>query len=48
MTGVFINRFVKTRKFMPAGVVLILSLIVGMAMLWIVQRLGTAPTGIPV
>ena len=29
LTGVFINRFVRTRKLMPAGLILILSLAVG-------------------
>ncbi len=29
LTGVFVNRFMRTRKMMPAGLVLILSLAVG-------------------
>lgn len=29
LTGIFISRFVRSRKFMPAGLILILSLIVG-------------------
>ena len=39
LTGVFINRFAKTRKLMPSGVVLALSLVVGVLMLWLVQSL---------
>jgi len=33
LTGMFINRFMATRKLMPAGMVLILSLVVGILML---------------
>ena len=33
LTGMFINRFMATRKLMPAGMVLILSLAVGILML---------------
>lgn len=29
LTGIFISRFVRSRKFMPAGLILIMSLIVG-------------------
>ena len=29
LTGIFLSRFVRTRKFMPAGLVLLLSLLVG-------------------
>ena len=29
LTGIFISRFMRSRKFMPAGLILILSLIVG-------------------
>ena len=29
LTGIFMSRFVRTRKFMPAGLVLLLSLLVG-------------------
>ena len=29
LTGIFFSRFVRTRKFMPAGLVLLLSLLVG-------------------
>jgi uncharacterized membrane protein (UPF0136 family) len=30
LTGVFISRFARSRKFMPAGLILVLSLIVGL------------------
>ncbi len=30
LTGVFISRFARSRKFMPAGFILVLSLIVGL------------------
>ena len=33
LAGVFINRFAKTRKVMPAGVVLVLSLVVGILLM---------------
>ncbi len=33
LAGVFINRFAKTRKIMPAGVVLVLSLVVGVLLM---------------
>jgi|GEM_PF-218863 len=29
LTGIFMSRFVRTRKFMPAGLILLLSLVVG-------------------
>ena len=29
LTGIFMNRYIRTRKFMPAGLVLLLSLLVG-------------------
>jgi len=39
LSGVFINRFVKTRKLMPAGIVLVLSLIVGILLMILRQDL---------
>ena len=33
LTGMFVNRFMATRKFMPAGMVLIMSLAVGILLL---------------
>ena len=39
LTGVFIGRFVRTRKLMPAGVVLLLSLAVGILLIAIRQKL---------
>jgi uncharacterized membrane protein (UPF0136 family) len=29
LTGIFMSRFVRTRKFMPAGLILLLSLVIG-------------------
>jgi len=43
LTGVFINRFAKTRKFMPAGMILVMSVIVGVALMLIQQNLVNAP-----
>jgi uncharacterized membrane protein (UPF0136 family) len=43
LTGVFINRFAKTRKFMPAGMILVMSAIVGVALMLIQQNLVNAP-----
>ena len=43
LTGMFINRFMATRKVMPAGVVLILSLAVGILMMVARQQLTRAP-----
>ena len=40
LTGIFMSRFVRTRKFMPAGLVLLLSLLVGILTMM-------ARTGIP-
>ena len=40
LAGVFINRFAKTRKIMPAGVVLIVSLAVGVVLMLIQQDLA--------
>ena len=39
LAGVFINRFAKTRKLMPAGMVLVLSLIVGILLMMTQQGL---------
>ncbi len=44
LAGVFINRFAKTRKLVPAGVILILSLAVGALLMTILQNLGFSPT----
>ena len=38
--GVFINRFAKTRQLMPAGAVLILSLVVGILLMTLLQKQG--------
>ena len=35
LSGVFLSRFFRTRKVMPAGAVLVLSLVVGAALMWI-------------
>ena len=43
LTGVFINRFAKTRKFMPAGMILVMSAIVGVALMLIQQNLVDTP-----
>lgn len=43
LAGVFINRFAKTRKFMPAGVILVLSLVVGALLMTLLQNLGLSP-----
>ena len=40
LTGVFIGRFVRTRKLMPAGVALLLSLAVGILLMAIRQKLA--------
>ena len=40
LAGVFINRLAKTRKLMPAGIVLGLSLIVGVLLMMILQVMG--------
>ncbi len=40
LTGVFLSRFFRTRKFMPAGVVLLLSIVVGILLVVIRQRLA--------
>lgn len=37
LTGVFMGRFIRTRKFMPAGIVLILSIVVA-ALLAVVRN----------
>lgn len=42
LAGVFINRFAKTRKIMPAAVVLILSLVVGILLMITQQGLVIA------
>lgn len=42
LSGVFLSRFFRTRKVMPAGIVLVLSLVVGAALMWI--RAGLAST----
>lgn len=39
LTGVFINRLAKTRKFMPAGMILVMSAIVGLTLMLIQQSL---------
>ena len=39
LTGVAINRFAKTRKFMPAGMILILSAIVGVSLMVLQQEM---------
>ena len=43
LAGVFINRFAKTRKVVPAGVILVLSLIVGALLMTLLQNLGLSP-----
>jgi uncharacterized membrane protein (UPF0136 family) len=42
LAGVFINRFAKTRKIMPAAVILILSLVVGILLMITQQGLVIA------
>lgn len=42
LTGIFLSRFLRTRKFMPAGIVLLLSIAVA-AILAIVQNRLAAP-----
>lgn len=42
LAGVFINRFAKTRKIMPAAVVLVLSLVVGILLMITQQGLAVA------
>ena len=42
LAGVFINRFAKTRRFVPAGIVLTLSLVVGIILL-LVQQILSVP-----
>lgn len=42
VAGVFINRLAKTRKVMPAGVVMALSLVVGLTLM-VIQQGMTAP-----
>ena len=39
LTGVFINRFMSTRKLMPAGLVFILSLAVGILLIMVRQQI---------
>jgi len=46
MSGIFINRFFRTRKLMPAGLVLILSLIVGVLCMLARQEVLTAAPAI--
>ena len=43
LAGIFINRFAKTRKVMPAGVVLGLSLLVGVYLMLGLEGLETLP-----
>jgi len=40
LTGIFLSRFFRTRKFMPAGMVLLLSIVVGILLVVIRQRLA--------
>ena len=42
LTGVFLSRFFRTRKFMPAGVALLLSVIVGVLLVLVRQKLGVS------
>jgi uncharacterized membrane protein (UPF0136 family) len=42
LTGVFSSRFFRTRKMMPAGAVLLLSVIVGVLLVLIRQKLGVS------
>jgi uncharacterized membrane protein (UPF0136 family) len=48
LTGVFINRFRKTKKAMPAGMLMLLSLAVGLSLMMILRDLEAAATGVPV
>lgn len=43
LAGVFINRYAKTRRFVPAGMILILSLVVGALLMTLLQNLGLSP-----
>ena len=43
LAGVFINRSAKTRKLVPAGVILLLSLLVGALLMALLQDLGLSP-----
>lgn len=40
LTGVFINRFSKTRAFVPAGLMLVLSLFVGTMIILVQRQIG--------
>ena len=40
LTGIFLSRFFRSRKFMPAGMVLLLSIVVGILLVVIRQRLA--------
>ncbi len=45
LTGISINRFAATRKAMPAGILLVLSLAAGIALIVIQQRLSLPTQG---
>lgn len=50
LTGVFLSRFFRTRKMMPAGVVLLLSICAGASLMYIRNELAfglTAPLPLP-
>ena len=40
LTGVFVSRFVRTRKWMPAGVIMLLSLAVAILLIAVQRNLG--------
>ena len=49
LTGVSINRLAKTRKFMPSGMILVLSAIVGVSLMLLQQELtGVVDGGVDV